>query len=134
LADVTGDGTHLETGTAECERLFGDAMDDDLNVSAALAAVFDFVRTTNKLIDDNDLSTSGAANAAALLDRLNAVTGLFPLPDTDTVPEDVMALVRERGEARRAKDFPRADAIRDQLLDAGWVIEDTPDGPRVKRN
>ena len=133
LADVTGEGAGLETETIECERAFGDAMDDDLNVSAALAAVFDFVRTTNKVMDGNELGSAGAAKATALLDRLNAVTGLFPSTETDTVPEEIMALVRERGEARRAKDFARADAIRDQLLAAGWILEDTPDGPRIKR-
>ncbi len=133
LADVTGEGAGLKTETAECERAFGDAMDDDLNISGALAAVFDYVRAINKAVDSNDLGATGAANATALLDRLDTVTGLFPPVETDAVPEEITALVHERGEARRAKDFARADAIRDQLLADGWILEDTPDGPRVKR-
>ncbi len=116
-----------------CEKAFGDALDDDLNISGAIGAVFDFVRETNKLIDANTLGKEGAARALALLDRLNAVTGLFDAAAKEAVPEAVTALVLERQQARRNKDFKRSDAIRDQLLADGWVIEDTSDGPRVKR-
>jgi len=126
-------GLDLADETAACESAFADALDDDLNISAALAPVFDYVRDTNKLMDENALSVEGAARAIGLLDRLNTVTGLFGETQETTVPEDVMALVRERGQARRAKDFARADSLRDQLAAQGWVVEDTPDGPRVKR-
>ena len=74
-----------------------------------------------------------AARALALLDRLNAVTGLFGAAVKEEAPAEVLALVKERQAARRAKDFKRSDAIRDQLLAYGWVIEDTADGPRVKK-
>ncbi|MCP4643426.1 MAG: cysteine--tRNA ligase [bacterium] len=133
LDEVDGDGVDLDEETASCEQAFAEAMDDDLNVSAALAAVFDFVRETNKLIDDGKLSDRGAANANALMDRLDAVTGLFERDAADEAPEDVLALVEERCAARRSKDFARADAIRDDLAKQGWVIEDTADGSRVKR-
>ena len=133
LQDVHGDGSAAESEINTCEEAFGTALDDDLNVSAALASVFDFIRDVNKLVDDGTLSEEGARNAEALLDRLDAVVGLFGGPAGDEAPQAVLDLVNERQQARRDKDFARADAIRDQLAEDGWVIEDTPDGPRVKK-
>ncbi len=134
LQDVTGDGADLQQETAACEQAFGDALDDDLNISAALAAVFDFIRDTNKLVDQNELSAQGAKRAQTLLDRFDAVVGLFPPAAEAAVPKEITDLVLERQQARRDKDFARADAIRDALAQQGWTIEDTQDGPRVKRN
>lgn len=133
LRDVAGKGTGLEQETAACEEAFGQALDDDLNISAALGAVFDFIRDTNRIIDRNELSAEGARRAEALLDRLDAVTGIFPPLPGDGVPREILALVQERQQARRAKDFARADVLRNGLAQQGWVIEDTADGPRVKR-
>ena len=127
------DGDSLEESCAACETAFGDALDDDLNISGSLAAVFDFIRLTNKLLDGNDVSAEGAQRAVGLLDSLDKVTGLFgDAPEMDAPPE-VLERVQERQEARRNKDFARADAIRDELATSGWVVEDTPDGARVKR-
>ncbi len=132
LHGADGDGSDLAAETAACEQAFGAALDDDLNISAALAAVFEFVRETNKLIDDGCLGAPGAAHALALLDRLDAVCALFPAKEPDAVPQDVLELVNERQRARREKNFARADEIRDTLKAMGWVVEDTADGPRVK--
>jgi len=133
LNDVAGQGEPLDQHVARCEEAFRFALDDDLNISGGLAAVFDFIRDVNKLIDADALGASGAQQALALLDKLNAVTGLFGGPAEEAAPQAVMDLVNERQQARRAKDFARADAVRDQLAADGWCVEDTPDGPRVKR-
>ncbi|MCL4694564.1 MAG: cysteine--tRNA ligase [Candidatus Hydrogenedentes bacterium] len=133
LEGIRGEGSDLAEAIETCEREFGDALDDDLNISGAIAAVFEFVREANRLMDKDDLSQEGARQALALLDRLNAVTGLFSPPLVDEVPQSILDLVQERQDARRAKDFARADAIREQLTSEGWVLEDTADGPRVKR-
>ncbi len=133
LGEVRGNGNDLNSVCEACENAFIEAMDDDLNIAAALAALFDFIRDVNKLVDEGGVGEKGARNALALLDRLNAVTGLFAPPMEDSAPQAVLDLVMERQQARRNKDFARADAIRKQLLDEGWVIEDTADGPRVKK-
>lgn len=133
LREVAGDGAELVEETAACEKAFGAALDDDLNISAALAVIFDFVRDTNKLIDGDCLGKAGAEKALALLDRLDAVCGLFPEKEAGAAPQEVLELVNERQRVRREKDFSRADEIRDILNGMGWVVEDTPDGPRVKR-
>jgi cysteinyl-tRNA synthetase len=131
LKDVYGEGADLKEEVKQAEVRFAEALDDDLNVSAALAVVFDFIRDTNKLIDASGLSVAGAGAAKALLDRLDFVAGLFAA-GKESAPPDVITKVNERQQARRAKDFARADAIRDELAAAGWILEDTPDGPRVK--
>ncbi|GMV95102.1 MAG: cysteine--tRNA ligase [Candidatus Hydrogenedentota bacterium] len=133
LEGIRGEGSDLSEAIETCERAFGDALDDDLNISGAIAAVFEFIREANRLMDKDDLSQEGAKKTLAMLDRLNAVTGLFSPPLVDEVPQSILDLVQERQDARRAKDFARADAIRDQLMAEGWVLEDTADGPRVKR-
>lgn len=133
LKDVYGDGEDYRAAIEAAEAAFGAALDDDLNISAALAAVFDFIRDTNKVMDENRLSEQGARNVEALLDRLDAVTGLFGA-GAEKAPQEVLDKVNARQQARRSKDFARADTIRKELAAAGWIVEDTPDGPRVKRN
>jgi cysteinyl-tRNA synthetase len=133
LGEVMGSGDDFEAACTKCESAFAEALDDDLNVSEALAAVFELIREGNRLMDDDDLSEAGAQRANELLDKLDGVMGLFPRADSGEVPEAITALVNERQQARRDKNFARADEIRDQLANDGWVIEDTPDGARVKR-
>lgn len=125
-------GDDLADAARACETAFAEALDDDLNISAALASVFEFIRDVNKRIDEGTLSVRGAETATTLLNRLDAVAGLFEAPK-DQTPTWVLDKVAERQRARRSKEFGRADAIRDELLEAGWAVEDTPDGPRVKR-
>ncbi len=133
LGEVRGGGNDLKDVCTASENAFIEAMDDDLNIAAALGSIFDFIRDVNKLMDEGGIGEEGAKNALALLDRLNTVTGLFAPSTEDSAPQAVLDLVMERQQARRAKDFARADAIRKQLIEEGWVIEDTADGPRVKK-
>ncbi len=115
---------------------FAQALDDDLGVPAALAVVHDTVRRGNSALADGD--TAAAAQAAGEVLAMTAVLGLAPSQwDSETggdLTGTVDALVRltleQRQAARARKDFQAADAIRDQLKDAGITIEDTADGPR----
>ncbi len=133
LQDVRGAGDDLGERCAECEAAFVEAMDDDLNISGGLAAVFDFIRDINRRVDEGTVSEAGAQCAIALLDRLDQVTGVFSPPQADEVPAEIMEQALERQRARRNKDFATADAIRKRLEADGWIIEDTSEGPRVKR-
>jgi cysteinyl-tRNA synthetase len=110
---------------------FTAALDDDLNVSAAWGAIFDWVRETNKALAANALSTEQAANALAVWNQVDGVLGLGAVLEAGAPPE-LLALLDERQAARKAKDFKKSDAIRDELKARGWVIEDTPKGPRLK--
>ena len=132
LRAVGGPGADYGKEAAACEEAFGAALDDDLNISGALGILFDFIRDTNKSIDNNDLGAGGARRAEQLLDRLDAVTGLFAFTEEQT-PAEILDLVKQRQQARREKNFARADEIRQQITAQDWILEDTPDGPRVKR-
>ncbi len=111
---------------------FTEAMDDDLNVSAAWAAVFDWVRDTNRKLAANELDTPAAATELANWEHINSVLGIESVEEE--VPAEIVALAEERQAARKAKNFARSDQIRDELAAQGWLIEDTPKGPRVKRS
>ena len=123
----------LAACSAEASKKFEDALADDLNISGALAALFDYVRELNRLMDANALGGKSAEDARALIDRFDQVLALCQPEADNAAPADVQALAEERQNARKAKDFARADAIRKQLDDLGWVVEDTPKGPRLKR-
>lgn len=133
LGEVRGTGDGLGDLDAVCEKQFSESLDDDLNISGAIGSVFDFVRETNKLLDRDLLGKEGAQRALALLDRADSVTGIFGDAKVQETPAEILALVNERQQARRAKDFKRADALRDELAAKGWILEDTASGPRVKR-
>jgi cysteinyl-tRNA synthetase len=111
---------------------FSDALDDDLNVSAAWAAVFDWVREINRRTAAGTLTTSEAATAFATWANFNRVLGL-ELRYSDNLPEEIIALAEARTAAKKARDFKRADAIRSELKAKGWVIEDTPKGVKLKK-
>jgi cysteinyl-tRNA synthetase len=108
------------------------ALDEDLNLSAAWGAVFDWVRETNRLLAANQLSGAQAAAALAAWQKIDDVFGLGRKGENEA-PEELLALLEARQAARKAKDFKRADAIREELKAKGWLIEDTPKGARLKR-
>ncbi|MGI8792966.1 MAG: cysteine--tRNA ligase [Acidimicrobiales bacterium] len=110
---------------------FRAAMDDDFNTPGATAVLFDLVRAANGALDAGDESSAAAKTAAAL--EIASALGLETRVVDDDVDDASAALAAERDAARAAKDFARADQIRDELLALGWVIEDTPSGTRLTR-
>ena len=111
---------------------FTAALVDDLNISGAWGAIFEWVRDTNRKLAENAMDSAAAAAALATWDKLDSVLGVGA-PKEVEVPAEIVALVEARQAARKAKDFKRADALRDELKAKGWVIEDTPKGARAKR-
>ena len=108
------------------------AMDNDLNVSAAWAAVFDWVRNINRQLAAEEIDNNAAAIELANWEQINKVLGIQTAGEK--APAEILALAEERQAARKNKDFARSDQIRDELFSKGWAIEDTPKGPRVKRS
>ncbi|MBO4526174.1 MAG: cysteine--tRNA ligase [Victivallales bacterium] len=106
---------------------------DDLNISAALAAMFDLLRELNKLMDEKRCLGINAKNALETIKKIDSVLAVFEPDQDDSVPAEIQKMADDRQAARKAKDFATADALRKQLDELGWVIEDTPKGPRVKR-
>jgi cysteinyl-tRNA synthetase len=111
---------------------FEEALDDDLNISAALGFLFESIRETNRAIDENKLD---AASARAWLDwwkRINTVLDL----EAETkvaVPAEVAQLAKEREKARREKNWKRSDELRERISALGWEVRDTIDGPKITR-
>ena len=106
-------------------------MDDDMNTAGALGAIFDLVK------EGNIIAVSGAATAAvkAALDALNELTGVLGLlyHKKNDAADDVEALVQQRQEARKAKNWKEADRIRDLITSMGYILEDTPQGAKVRK-
>ena len=112
---------------------FSSALADDLNVAAAWGSVFEWVRETNKRIAENSLGAAEAAAALAAWNKVDSVLGIGAKGDAEEISADLKALLDARQAARQAKDFRKSDAIRDELKAKGWVIEDTPKGPKLKK-
>ena len=116
----------------EYEKRFDDAMDDDMNTADALGAIFELVR------DANVLAGKGMSRKAAeaALTSLQAVCGVLGLltKEEDALPEDIARLVAERAEARKNRDWARSDALRDQITAAGYILEDTKQGQKVRKD
>jgi cysteinyl-tRNA synthetase len=112
----------------------GAAMDDDLNVSGAWGIIFEWVRELNKSLATNQFAPTQAAAGLATWRAIGE--GLFGLamPGEIEIPADVTALFEARQAARKAKDFKKSDVIRAELQAKGWGIEDTPKGPKLKKN
>jgi cysteinyl-tRNA synthetase len=106
---------------------FQKAMDDDLNTPAALGALFTFLRKVNSSLDSGALGAAGARKAIQELRKADSVLGVMKF-EQDVLSGKVEALVKEREEARKRKDFSRADEIRKALLGEGIELEDTPQG------
>jgi cysteinyl-tRNA synthetase len=111
---------------------FEEGMDDDLNISLGLAAIFAFVREVNRLLADGRLSQENARAVLATMRQFDRVLGLLD-EDATAVDADVERLAQEREQARKRRDFATADHLRAQIAALGYVIEDTPRGPRLKR-
>jgi cysteinyl-tRNA synthetase len=116
---------------SKLEACFGGSMDDDLDIGTALASLFDFVREVNNLLDANMISKAEAAEVGGLIMQIDAVLGVIgEVKMQEALPAEIDALVQKREEARKAKNWKEADAIRTQLKAMGIVLEDTAQGVR----
>ena len=128
-ADGKGGGEKIAALMNRVEKEFGEAMDDDLNISLALASLFEFVREVNSLLGNNMLSKEEARGVHSLMVGFDRVLGVVgEVQGEEKLPKEVEELIHRREEARRAKDWKTADQIRQQLAVMGIIIEDTPQG------
>jgi cysteinyl-tRNA synthetase len=135
LEAYRGDGPNdptFPTLLADARDAFGAAMDDDLNVSEGLAAVFDLVRELNRRIEARSLSGDDAASAVATFRDIDQVLGILP-DETDPLDAESAALLEARAAARAARDWAGSDRLRDELAERGIAVEDTRDGQRWRR-
>ncbi|MBQ1547984.1 MAG: cysteine--tRNA ligase [Lachnospiraceae bacterium] len=142
LKDLLAAGNGAETKTADEENLlkesenyvkkFEDAMEDDFNTADAIAAVFELVKFINVNVNE-ERSKEFVTEIKKTLDTLSDVLGLKIEKEEELLDSDIEALIQERQDARKNKDFARADEIRDILKDKGIILEDSREGVKWKR-
>ena len=116
---------------SQAEVGFGSAMNDDLNIGVAMAALFDFVRDINALLDADKIKRQEAETVEKLITSIDDVLGVIgPITTEEILPKEAEELIREREEARKTKNWKKADEIRLQLKAIGIVVEDTNAGVR----
>jgi cysteinyl-tRNA synthetase len=126
----------IATRSAEAISQFEAAMDDDLNTAEAMAAVFEYVRALNIALDENQLQEENRWDVAKVLEVFDTVFDVLKpteLPAAGPADTEVEALIEERNQAKKARNFKRSDEIRNELFEKGIVLEDTKDGVRWKR-
>ena len=112
---------------------FISAMDDDLNTAVAISTIFEMVSAINQAVAGGG-SKAFAEEALKRIHELTDVLGILQKDEEDAIGEDIQKLVEERQQARKEKNWARADEIRDYLAEKGYVLKDTPQGVQVIRN
>ncbi len=117
-----------------CNKVFRDAMDDDLNTGLAIASLFDFVREINsKITTSTENSKEDIDISINLLKELGGVLGILQKSDSKNLDAEIEEMIEKRQQARKDRNFALADEIRDTLKEQGIILEDTPNGVKWKR-
>ncbi len=126
--ETSSDDEKMISELLERRKQFIDAMDDDLNTADGISALFDLTKDINTKILDKSVSKAVCEFAAKLFDELSNVLGLLYNRKENDLDSEIEALIEERQEARKNKDWATADGIRDELKARGIILKDTPQG------
>ncbi|MCL5674494.1 MAG: cysteine--tRNA ligase [Candidatus Omnitrophica bacterium] len=135
IKDARPDVKKNDSISKECikaENTFREALEDDLNVSKALAGIFELMHFVNNSIAENNISHENLNEAGNLLEKVDYVLQILK-PSGETIEPEILGLIEEREQARKTGDFSSADKIRNILREKGIILEDTPSGPRWKK-
>ncbi len=117
----------------KAKKEFNLSLSDDLNISQALAALFDFIREVNQLSDNEKISKKEAQTALHFLKEIDSVLGIIFYEEKIDIPENVKEAFDKRQIARKDKDFKKSDELRDYIFQQGFIIEDGKDGAKLKK-
>jgi len=131
-ANAAEDMPKVDTLIVNVKHAFEKALDNDLEISEALAVLFVFIKHVNVLLRSKKVSANDAKRIKTTMFEFDKVLGVIQKPDEE-IPDEIHALVKERDAARALKNFARSDNIREELQKRGFVLEDTPEGTRVKK-
>ena len=128
-----GSNERLHEAAERTLREFEEAMDNDLNTSVALAAIHNLSREVNTALARKQVKADNQRELLEAINRIDSVLNIFGEQQREMLDSEIQALIDERQEARRRRDFGRADEIRRELADRSIILEDTKDGVRWKR-
>lgn len=132
--EASGEGDLSMETIERFRRAFREGLGDDLNTAKALAALHTLLHSVNTALDGGGISVTAKLALSAAFEEADSVLAVFPeAPAADHQDDQIQAMVDERTEARKTRDFARSDEIRDELAGQGIVIEDTPHGPVWRR-
>jgi cysteinyl-tRNA synthetase len=131
LVETAGNVSLPEEPSCGIEEFFT-ALDDDLNISGALAVLFETLRESNRTMDAGELTPPQARGLLDWLSRVDQVLALEPEAAV-SLPQEVEALAAERAAARNAKEWKKSDELRDKIAALGWVVKDTKEGQKVTK-
>ena len=131
LIETAGSAPAVEQPDASTEGFFA-ALDDDLNISGALAVLFETLRESNRRMDEGTLTPAQSKGLLGWLARVDGVLALEP-DAAAALPAEIEELVAARAAARSAKEWKKSDELRDQIAALGWMVKDTKDGQKVSK-
>jgi len=125
----------LQKTLDQTKKGFAGAMNNDFNTPQALTHLYALARKINIAVSKQRISHKLAEEATETMKQLGNILGILEkeLPERGEIPEQIEELVKQREDARSNKDWKRADAIREQIKKLGYVLEDTPEGPRLRK-
>ena len=126
------DSGEIKKAIESAQQKFEKAMDDDLNTPLGFAALFDFVRKSNSLLDAGKIGKKDAALALDFLKKLNTVFAVMDFKQSNKISKEDLALIKEREKLRSEKKWAESDKIRDQLAEKGIELKDTATGTKWK--
>jgi cysteinyl-tRNA synthetase len=134
LKSVQGkkDNAEVQKLIKNAQHKFDEAMDDDLNISEALAAIFELMTETNKMLSEESLSRKDALAVFDLMMEFDKVLGILDFEE-EKIPHDILELVKKREEARKEKNWKLSDELRDEIKKKGWQVDDSGKGSLVKK-
>jgi cysteinyl-tRNA synthetase len=129
LTKLAGSENRVSAHPLAEQTRFQEALDDDLNISGALGHLFDTIRESNRLMDKDQLT---APDGRALLNAWSNINQVLAFEaEAASIPPEIQALLAARDAARKGKDWPASDQLRDQMAALGWDVKDTKEGQRV---
>lgn len=128
-----GSSEKIENLSAHALSHFKEGLSDDLNISAALAALFEFIREVNQIMSREKIGREDVQKILQTVHEINRVLDILPEKKDEALPPEILEKIELRQKARREKNFALADAIRNELKEMGIILEDTREGVRWKK-
>ena len=124
------DSSETESSIPDEFEEFVAALDDDLDTPKAFAIFFGWIRSMNKLLDRGEFKFSQINGGLDFIDKFDDLFAI--IPDAESIPQNIYDLIKKREKARLKQDWKTADKIRNQLYQEGWLVADSPSGPKVR--